>query len=70
MTEYTTESLTALLQSAGLTPYAAAKLIGLSPRAMQDAAKGTTQLSETAWRLLQVTLSRKARRALPAPVVP
>lgn len=70
MTPYTTEALTALLQSAGLTPYAAAKLIGLSPRAMQDAAKGTTNLSETAWRLLQVTLSRKARQSLPKAILP
>lgn len=70
MTPYTTEALNALLSAAGLSAYAAAKLIGLSPRAMQDAAAGTTRLSEQSWRLLQVTVSRSARRALPKAVLP
>jgi hypothetical protein len=67
---YSQSALIDLLAEAGLSAYAAAALVGVSPRQMQLACAGARDLGPAAWRLLCVTLSRSARRRLPPPVVP
>lgn len=53
-----------------LSAYAAAGLIGVTPRMMQNVLKGTRDLGSTSWLALRVTLSAKARKELPKPVAP
>lgn len=64
------EQIRALLDDAGLTPYSAAPLIGMSARSLQQAVAGEIAMRGYAWLLLRVVLSQSARDELPAPRVP
>jgi hypothetical protein len=68
----TPAEIRALLDSTSppLSGYAAATLAGVKPRQMQSALTGERALSLAAWRLLQVTVSKRARKELPKPIAP
>lgn len=53
-----------------LSAYAAAALIGITARQMQNVLAGTRDLNAPSWLALRVTLSAKARKGLPKPVAP
>lgn len=57
------------LDDAGLTPYSAAPLIGMSARSLQQAVAGEIAMRGYAWLLLRVMLSQSARAELPAPLI-
>lgn len=65
----TPDELAALIDAAGLSAAEAGKLIGVTARAIQLARAGTHPMRGNAWELLKIKLSRRARAALPAPVV-
>ena len=66
----TPAQITALLDSAGLTAYAAGPMIHIKARQLQRAIAGAGKLHPSTWRLLQVTLSKSARAKLPKAVAP
>lgn len=53
-----------------LSAYAAAGLIGITARQMQNVLAGARDLNAPSWLALRVTLSAKARKELPKPVAP
>jgi len=59
------EQIRTLLDDAGLTPYSAAPLIGVSAQALQQALDGQTTLRGSTWLLLRIMLTQAARDALP-----
>ncbi len=61
----TAAQVSALLAEAGLTPYAAADLIDVSPRTLQRAVAGTLRLNASTWLLLRIMLSQAARDEMP-----
>lgn len=63
------DQIRALLEDAGLTPYSAAPLIGMSARSLQQAVAGEIAMRGYAWQLLRIMLSRSARAELPEPLV-
>lgn len=66
----TPEQIDALLKSAGHSASSAAALICITPRNLQMAVAGKSNLSPSTWWLLQVTLSKSARAKLPRAVAP
>lgn len=63
------EQIRTLLDDAGLTPYSAAPLIGMSARSLQQAVTGEIAMRGYAWLLLRIMLRQSARDELPAPRV-
>lgn len=66
----TPAQITALLDSAGLTAYAAGPMIRINARQLQRAIAGAGKLHPSTWLLLQVTLSASERAKMPEPVAP
>jgi len=65
----TTDEVRELLDASGVSRTEAAKLLGMTPRHLQDVTSGGAKLKAATWYLLRILLTQEARDSLPPPMI-